>query len=58
MSKLQQDLSVLREKIAQQRNTVEALKRDGHEYADAERQLKQMLRELGLSDNTERQRQC
>ena len=58
MSKLQQDLSVLREKIAQQRNTVEALKRDGHEYADAERQLKQMLRDLGLSDNTERQGQC
>jgi hypothetical protein len=58
MSKLQQDLSVLREKIAQQRNTVEALKRDGHEYADAERQLKQMLRELGLSDNTEHQGQC
>jgi hypothetical protein len=39
-------LAVLRAKIAQQRTTVEALKRDGHEHTDAERQLSGMLKYL------------
>ena len=39
-------LSALRAKIDQQRNTIAALKREGHEYTDAERQLTQMLTEL------------
>jgi hypothetical protein len=42
----QNRLSILREKIAQQRNTIEALKRDDHECFDAERQLERMLTEL------------
>jgi hypothetical protein len=42
MGKRPHDLSILREKINQQRNTVEALKRDGHECADAERELRRM----------------
>ena len=54
MGNLPKDLSVLREKINQQRNTVEALKRDGHEHADAERQLKQMLAEMQVHENVER----
>ena len=45
----QERLSVLREKIDQQRNTIEILKRDGHECIDAERQLKQMVAQLTLS---------
>lgn len=39
-------LSSLRAKIELQRNTVTALKRDGHECTDAERQLRQMQFEL------------
>ena len=50
MAKLPQDLSILREKIDRQRNTVKALKRDGHECADAERQLRQMLADLEAGD--------
>ena len=45
----------LREKVERQRNTVEALKRDGHEHADAERQLKQMLWDLRMSENPYRE---
>ena len=41
----------LREKVERQRNTVAALKRDGHEHADAERQLKQMLWDLRMSED-------
>ena len=48
-------LSTLREKIEQQRNTIEALKRDAHECADAERQLKQMLEEMQVHENLQRQ---
>lgn len=44
----------LRARIDQQRNTIEALKRDGHECADAERQLKQMVAELSAAENTSR----
>lgn len=40
----------LRARIQQQKNTVEALKRDGHIYEDAERQLTQMLAELRASE--------
>lgn len=43
-------LKSLREKIDQQRNTIEALKRDGHEHADAERQLRLMEAELRLRE--------
>lgn len=43
-------LSILRGKIEQQRRTVAALKRGGHECADAERQLKQMLVELQAAE--------
>jgi hypothetical protein len=38
--------SILLEKIAQQQATVAALKGDGHVYADAERQLTEMMEEL------------
>ena len=44
----------LREKVERQRNTVAALKRDGHEHADAERQLKQMLWDLWMTENPHR----
>jgi hypothetical protein len=36
----------LKAKIKQQRNTVEALKRDGHVYADAERYLRELQSEM------------
>ncbi len=39
-------LSILKQKVERQRNTVELLKRDRHECADAERQLKRLLAEL------------
>jgi len=42
----------LRDKIDQQRQTVDALKREGHECRDAQRQLDQMLAELKASDKT------
>jgi predicted component of type VI protein secretion system len=46
-------LVVLREKINQQRNTVAALKRDGHECTDAERHLRDLLaEEQGLNTLT------
>jgi hypothetical protein len=55
MATLPQDrLALLREKIAQQRTTVAALKRDGHEHSDAERQLRQMLAELRMSEKGSR----
>ena len=38
----------LQAKIKQQRNTIEALKRDGHEFTDAERHLKELQGELRL----------
>jgi hypothetical protein len=47
----QERLSILREKIRQQRNTVEALKRGNHVHTDAERQLRQMLADLQVSEN-------
>jgi hypothetical protein len=43
-------LSILREKIAKQRNTVATLKREGHIYTDAERQLTELTAELARSD--------
>ena len=36
----------LRAKVKQQRTTVEALKRDGHEFTDAERHLRDLQSEL------------
>ena len=47
----------LKAKIKQQRNTVEALKRDGHECTDAERQLRHMLAELRTSETVARRMQ-
>jgi uncharacterized coiled-coil protein SlyX len=44
-------LAALREKIAQQRSTVDALKLGGHVYTDAERQLSYMLEDLRISEN-------
>ena len=44
-------LTSLREKIDRQRNTIELLKRDGHECADAERQLRQMIADLHNSES-------
>ena len=38
----------LRAKVKQQRNTVEALKRDGHEFTDAERHLRELQGELRI----------
>ena len=55
MGELPQDkLASLRAKIDQQRNTIEALKRDGHECADAERQLQHMVDELKASQTNSR----
>ena len=45
-------LAALLARIDQQRNTIDALKRDGHECTDAERQLRQMVAELNASQNT------
>ena len=49
-----EELSSLRARIDQQRNTIAALKRDGHECTDAERQLSQMVAELSVSENASR----
>lgn len=48
-------LASLRAEIDQQRNTIEALKRDGHECTDAERGLRQMLAALQTRENTHQQ---
>jgi hypothetical protein len=47
-------LAALREKVDQQRNTIEALRREGHQCPDAELQLKQMLIELQASEQAGR----
>lgn len=39
-------LSDLRDRVRQQRNTVEHLKREGHVFADAERYLRKLQSEL------------
>jgi len=44
------NLAILRTKLAQQRSTVESLKRDGHDHADAERQLLALEAELRLQE--------
>ena len=46
----QDGLPPIRERIEQQRNTIEALKREGHECPDAERQLAQLPVELRASE--------
>jgi hypothetical protein len=43
----QERLSILRENINQQRDTIEELKRNGHEHTDAERQLRRAGRPAG-----------
>ena len=49
MAKLPHEkLYVLQHKIDQQRSTVEALKREGHEHTDADRQLAQMVAEAEM----------
>lgn len=50
----QERISILQGQIEQQRRTVETLKRDGHECADAERHLNKMIEELRASENTSR----
>ena len=53
MAKLPHErLYVLQHKIEQQRRTVEALKREGHEHTDAERQLAQMIVEAQTLDDS------
>ena len=42
----EEQLTSLREKIEQQRTTIESLKREGHDCPDAELQLKNMMRQL------------
>ena len=55
MTSLPKDrLVALREKIDQQRNTIETLRREGHQCPDAERQLKQMLIELQAAEQASR----
>jgi len=48
-------LSLLRNKIEQQRQTVDALKAGGHPCPDAERQLQQMTAELRAGERAARQ---
>lgn len=56
MGELPKDrLLQLRTKIEQQRNTIEALRREGHDCPDAERQLRQTLVELKGSEGADRQ---
>jgi len=45
---------IIESKIAQQRNTIATLKRDGHETADAERHLRQLEDELSHASTTRR----
>ena len=47
-------LQPLRKRIEQQRNTIEALKREGHRCPDAERQLHLMLIELQAKETARR----
>lgn len=47
-------LQSLRQRIEQQRNTIEVLKRGGHHCPDAERQLQLMLIELQANETTRR----
>jgi hypothetical protein len=42
-------LRLLQDKIDQQRNTIEALKRDGHETKDANRHLEALVAELAMT---------
>jgi hypothetical protein len=44
----------LRERIEQQRKTVEALQREGHICTDAERQLRYLQAQLQASENVKR----
>jgi hypothetical protein len=47
-------LSELREKVEGQKLTVAALKREGHVYTDAERQLRAMKAELRESEPSQK----
>lgn len=47
-------LAALREKVDQQRNTIEKLRREGHQCPDAERQLEHLLIELQASEQAGR----
>jgi hypothetical protein len=47
-------LPPIRERIEQQRNTIEALKREGHDCPDAERHLAQLLIELQATEKGSR----
>jgi hypothetical protein len=50
MPALPRDRLLLRSKIEQQRTTIAALKRDGHETTDAERHLQDLEGELTLAE--------
>ena len=55
MTSLPKDrLVALREKVDQQRNTIETLRREGHQCPDAERQLEHLLIELQASEQAGR----
>jgi hypothetical protein len=54
MASLPRDRLIIESKIAQQRNTIATLKRDGHETADAERHLRQLEDELSHASTTRR----
>ena len=54
MAPLPRDRLLLRSKIEQQRTTIAALKRDGHETIDAERHLHDLERELTLAEDPKR----
>jgi len=51
MPGLPKDRLLLRSKIEQQRTTIAALKRGGHETMDAERHLADLERELTLAED-------
>ena len=55
MSELPKDrLLTLRQNIEQQRNTIDSLKREGHDCPDAELQLQKMLIELHRAEKQRR----
>ena len=51
MSNIPKDKLRVQEKIAQQRTTIAALKRDGHETKDAERHLRDLISEEAAAPN-------
>lgn len=52
MATLPRDRLLVQSKIDQQRNTIEALRRDGHETTDAERHLRDLIAELAMAQKS------